>query len=82
MIEGLRVLTVLNFGDTQAEDARVTLSPISVRMVASFDDVKRGRPVKRLVVMFNEGDNVEFFVSEMDALTIEQAIGSYAFEGC
>lgn len=79
-MDGLRVLTVQNFGDTEAENGRVTLAPMAIKMVASFDDTKQGRSLKRLHVLFLEGDNVELYVSEMDALTIEQAIGTYGFE--
>jgi hypothetical protein len=73
----IRVLTFTHFGESEAENARMTLSPMNVKLLAAFDDMRQGRPVKRVSVLFVEGDSVEIFVSEMDLLTIEQAVGMY-----
>lgn len=73
----IRVLTFTHFGETEAENARMTLSPMNVKLLAAFDDTRQGRPVKRVSVLFLEGDSVEVFVSEMDLLQIEQAVGMY-----
>lgn len=79
MMEGLRVLTVLNFGETEAENDRITLNSMEIQMTAARDDIRQGRAVKKTTVMFKDGACVELFLNEMDLLTVEQAIGTYGF---
>jgi hypothetical protein len=73
----IRVLTFTHYGDTPEENARMTLSPVSIKLLAAYEDTKQGRPVKRVSVLFLEGDVTEIFVSDMDLLTIERAVGMY-----
>lgn len=75
----IRVLTFTHYGVTEAENARMTLAPLSIKLLAAVDDERQGRPVKRVSVMFLEADTVEIFVSELDLLQIEQAVGGYGF---
>lgn len=79
MIDGLRVLTVVNYGDTEEENERLTLNSMEIQMTSAKDDVKQGRPLKKTVVMFKSGAFLEFYFNEMDLLSIEQAIGTFGF---
>jgi hypothetical protein len=78
-MEDLSVLTFTNYGDTEKQNSRVTLSPMAVRMLSAQDAIKQNRPVKHLLVMFEQGDIVEIYVNDMDLLTIERAVGGYGF---
>lgn len=73
----IRVLTVMHLGETEEENARITFSPMNVKMLAALDDTRQGRPVKKVSVLFIEGDNTEIFISEIDLLTFERAVGMY-----
>lgn len=78
-MEGLRVLTVVSYGETENENDRVTLNSLEIQMTAARDDIRQGRPVKRTSVMFKDGAYVELFLNDMDLLEVEQAIGTYGF---
>lgn len=75
----LMILTVTAYGETEDTNSQATLAPHMVKMILAFDDARQGRPVKRVEILFVDGDTGVLFVSEMDLLTIQQAIGAYGF---
>jgi hypothetical protein len=76
----LRVLTVTNLGETEALNARITLSAMSIKMTAAMDGVIQDRPVKLTTILFlDDSDPVSLALSEFDLLQIESVVGSYGF---
>lgn len=76
----MRVLKVLNYGDTPEENIYMTLAGMSIRMVGSKDAIIQDRPVKQLLIFFvDDPDPIQLNVSELDAMTIEQVVGAYSF---
>lgn len=78
-MEDMRVLTVTSFGNTPEEDMRVTLSPMTIKMVVARDGTIQDRVVKIVVIMFLDSDPVELKLSDYDLLQLEQVVGSYGF---
>lgn len=76
-MEDVRVLTVTCFGDAPEENDRVTFNPMVIKFIRAKDDIKQGRPVKKVTVYMDECIMEEFFMSEYDLLTLEAAIGGY-----
>lgn len=80
MIPNMRVLTVTNLGETEAENARVTLSAMNIKMTAAVDGEIQGRPVKMTAIFFmDDMDPIELALSEFDLLQIESVVGAYGF---
>lgn len=79
MMENMRVLTVTNFGEIEADNERVTLCPMEMQMTSAKQEIRQDRPIMRTVVMFKDGNAVEVYLSEFDLLQVEQAIGMYGF---
>jgi hypothetical protein len=80
MIPNMRILTVTCLGETERENARVTLSAMNVKMTAAVDGEMQGRPVKITAVFFvGEDMPTELVLSEFDLLQIESCIGAYGF---
>lgn len=73
----IRVLTVQHFGETEEENTRITLSPLNIKMTAANPTIRQNREMFKVSVLFLEGDSVELFVTEMDLLQIERAVGMY-----
>lgn len=78
-MEGMRVLTLTNIGETAEEDCRVTPSPMEVEMVLAKNEIRQGQAVKSTVIFFKSGQTVELYLSEYDLLTLESAVGMYGF---
>lgn len=79
MNPNMRILTVHSLGDTPDENYRVTLSAMSIKMVASQDGMVQDRPVKKTRILFEMGDPVELNLSDFDLMQIESVVGAYGF---
>lgn len=82
MHPNLHVLTVTNIGETEADNARVTLSAMNIKMCVAVEGEAQGRPVKVTTIFFmGEGSNngIELTLSELDLMQIESAVGTYGF---
>lgn len=79
MIPNLRVLTVTSLGETEAENARVTLSAMNIKMTAAMDGQIQGRPAKITTILFLDSEAIEIAISEFDLLQLESVVGAYSF---
>ena len=80
MHPNMRVLTVTSLGETEAENARITLSALNIKMTAAIDGEVQGRPAKLTSIFFLGDDEVvELALSEFDLLQIESVVGAYGF---
>ncbi len=79
MIPEMRILRVTSIGETEKENAQVTLSAMNIKMTLAVDGEMQGRPVKMTTILFLDGDAVEIAVSEFDLLQIENCVGAYGF---
>jgi hypothetical protein len=78
----MRVLTVIGLGETEADNARVTLAATNIKMTAAVDGVIQDRPVKMTTIIFtDDSEPVTLALSEFDLLQIENVVGSYGFVG-
>jgi hypothetical protein len=77
-----RILKVTNYGETEAENKEVTISPMVIKAVMA--DVvaheKQGRAVKNVALLLIEGDTMELVISDRDLYTLEEVVGSYDWE--
>ena len=71
MIPEMRIFRVTSIGETEKENAQVTLSAMNIKMTLAVDGEMQGRPVKMTTILFLDGDAVEIAVSEFDLLQIE-----------
>jgi hypothetical protein len=85
------ILTVTNYSPDIEEDAvidentlfkktRITLAPHHVLFIISSDTtycVAEGRELRRVNVIFTESSNMELYISEVDLMSIEKAVGSF-----
>lgn len=76
-MEGLRVLTVVNHGETESENERTTLNPMEIDLTSARDDVRQSRPMFKVNVQFKSGNFVELYLVEYDLLQVEKAVGSW-----
>jgi len=80
MLPNMRVLTVLDLGETPEQNASVTLSALNIKMVAAMDGEVQGRPAKLVSVFFlGEDQPVGLTLTDFDLLQIQQVVGSYGF---
>ena len=80
MHPNLRILTVTCLGDTEKENARVTLSAVNIKMTAAIDGEIQGRPIKKVAIFFiGEDMPTELIVTDFDLLQIESVVGAYGF---
>ena len=50
---------VTSIGETEKENAQVTLSAMNIKMTLAVDGEMQGRPVKMTSILFLDGDAVE-----------------------
>jgi hypothetical protein len=80
MMPDMRVLTLNSFGETAADDLRVTLSAMNIKAVIAQDGNVQNRPVKITTVMFmGDPEAVTLKLSEFDLLQLESVVGAYGF---
>ena len=80
MIPEMRVLRVTDLGETEKENAQITLSAMTVKMTAAIDGEIQGRPCKVTTIFFlDDSEPVSLALSEFDLLQIEGVVGSYGF---
>ena len=79
MIPNMRVLTLQHYGETPEDDLQVTLSPATIKMVASKDVQIQGRLVKEVTILFIDSDPVELNLSPIDLLSLQSVVGAYGF---
>lgn len=75
----IQKLTLHHYGATEAEDRRVTLSPMNVMMIAAeIEDFQlNGRSLRRVSVCMADGESTELVLNHADLDLIENAIGSF-----
>jgi len=76
----VEVLTITNMAGDPKDNSRVTLSVGNINALSAFDDMKHDRLVKRVEVDFTNGSVMELFVTELDLLVMEKAVGAYSLE--
>lgn len=79
MTPELRVLTLQHYGETPEEDQRVTLSAISIKMVAAQLGTMQGRPVNLTSILFLDSDPVNLVLNDIDLRQLESVVGTYGF---
>ena len=80
MIPNMRVLTLTNLGETEAENARVTLSAVCIKMTAAMDGMVQGRPVKIVTILFlDDSEPISLSLSDLDCLQLESVVGAYGY---
>ena len=80
MHPNIRVLTVTDLGETEAENARVTLSAMNIKMTAARDGTIQGRPIKETTILFmDDSQPISLALTEFDLLQIENCVGAYGF---
>ncbi len=77
----LQKLTLHHYGETTADDRRMTLSPSMITVVAvQVDDtVVNGRTLRGLTVLFVDGGSIDLTVNHSDLEMLEAAVGSFGF---
>ncbi len=78
----IQVLKVHHYGESEAEDRRIVLSPQNLLMVASGleDVVIRGRTLATVSILDISGNCISLNLSHADLATLESAIGSYCLQ--
>lgn len=77
------VLTVTNYAveeDGSFTKARVTISPGMVQFIIAgteFSHIVEGRELKKVNVVLSTENQLELFISEVDLICIERAVGTY-----
>lgn len=80
MIPNMRVLTLHSFGETPEEDFRVTLSAMSIKMVAAQDGMVQNRPIKVTTILFmDDPETVTLNLSDFDLTQLESVVGAYGY---
>jgi len=77
-----RVLTVTNYDEEKGKfiKTRVTIAPSSVEFLIAGEeayDTRDGREIRKVNIMLVSGNNLEVYISVLDLITLERAIGSY-----
>lgn len=77
-----RTLKVTHYGEVEAENKEVTVSPMVIKAVFAdlFPHEKQGRQVKNVSLLLMEGDTIELVLNERDIFTLEDVVGGYDFE--
>ena len=75
----IQVLRLHHYGETPAEDRRITLSPHEVTTVAvtTEDVLVQGRKLVSVTVLMKDAGSIDLVLSHSDIETLEAAIGSY-----
>ncbi len=75
----LQKLTITHYEEDSKDDRRVTLSPGNVGMIAAeIDDCTvNNRSVRKVSILFLDGNSVELTVNHADLELLETAIGSF-----
>jgi len=75
----MQQLTVYHYGDTTAEDKRITLSPGNIALIAANteDATVNGRSLVNTSVLFMEGGSIDLLINHQDLQKLEAAVGSY-----
>lgn len=77
------VLTVTNYAveeDGSFLKARTTIAPHMIQFIIASENVHftiEGRDLRKVNVILTEGNNLEMFISEIDLICMERAIGTY-----
>ena len=72
-------LTLRHYGATEAEDRRITLSPMNIlAAVAKIDDIQlNGRSLREISVLMVDQANIDLIVNHADLQLLEDAVGSF-----
>lgn len=78
----VNILRVMHYGETEAENKRITLSPMNLlALAADIEDVTvQGRSLRNVVALAVEGSNLPLCVDHADLELLESAVGSYIIE--
>jgi hypothetical protein len=80
MHPNMRVLTLSHYGETPADDLQVTLNPGSIKMVVAQNGFIQNREIKITTIFFvDKLEPVEFNLSGIELLDLQQVIGAYGF---
>lgn len=73
-----RTLIFNTHGETSADDAVITIAPHKIDMVAVTGEIKRNsKLVKSVTILLENGSSLQFYMTELDTFTLQQAIGAY-----
>lgn len=72
-------LVVYDYHEDPTEDKRMTLCPHSIRALAADpeDCIVQNRSLRKVIVIFEEGDGIELCVNHQDLELLEKAVGSF-----
>ena len=75
----LQKLTLHHYGETTADDRRITLAPMNITVVAAQieDTVVNGRTLRSVSVLMTDGGAIDLNLNHSDLETLEAAVGSY-----
>jgi hypothetical protein len=79
MTPDMRVLNLQHYGETPEEDLEVTLSPMTIKMVAAKNVTVQGREVKETTILFLDSEPVTLNLNSIDLLSLQSVIGAYSF---
>lgn len=74
----IRTLTVTAYEENEGKSLEVTLAPGKIQMIAASDDIRQGRTLKHVRIVFDDGGMAEVWVTEVDLITMQQCVGLYA----
>lgn len=75
----LQKLTIHCYAETPEEERRITLNPSKIVLLAAgTEDLQlNGRSLRRVTVLFDEGENVDVLVNHSDLELMETAVGTF-----
>lgn len=78
----LQVLRVHHYGETPADDKRITISPHNVLLIAAAteDITVQDRSVRNVNILFADNGSAEVNINHSDLEMLESAIGSFCLD--
>jgi hypothetical protein len=75
-------LTVHHYDISKENEKRVTLSPNNINLLATNieDTIINGLSLRKVTVLFLQGDPIDLLVNHADLEKMERAIGSFYLE--
>lgn len=70
-----KVLTVNHFDENPEFDARVTVSPYSIKAIFAREIERRERKLSLVTILFIDSDEMQICISGLELFKMEQAVG-------
>ena len=75
----MRVLTLQHYGETETDNLEITLSAMSIKMIAAKDSIIQNRPIKETTILFMDSETVELNLNSLDYQQLTGVVGAYGF---